>query len=225
MKWEKWQQLRDKTADLSLRERGILAGTLVVLLLVIWAQFVFTPYEKKQAALSQDLQRFNEQIANDSERLVVLTAMLANDPNAPLREEQARLRREMTELKQEIETRLSSLIAPEEMANVLRRVLSDYKGLELVSARNLPVEPLDIKQALGATQSPGASADQAVIFAHGFEMVLSGGYFQTLAFLQKLESTQGFYWRLLDYQVKGYPKAVVTLQISTLSLDEDWIGV
>ena len=36
MKWEKWQQLRDKTADLTLRERGILAGTVVVLLLVIW---------------------------------------------------------------------------------------------------------------------------------------------------------------------------------------------
>lgn len=225
MKWEKWQQLRDKTADLTLRERGILAGTVVVLLLVIWGQFAFTPYEKKQAAYAQELVRINDQIANDSERLVTLTTMLANDPNAPLREEQKRLRQEMADLKLEIETRLSSLIAPEEMANVLRRVLSDYEGLTLDSARNLPVEPLDIKQALGAATQAGNGHDQAVIFAHGFELVLSGSFFQTLAFLQKLEDTQGFYWRLLDYQVKDYPKASVTLQISTLSLDEDWIGV
>ncbi|MDX1452180.1 MAG: hypothetical protein R3183_06445 [Oleiphilaceae bacterium] len=226
MNFDKWHQLREKTADLSLRERAILAGTGVVLVGVIWAQFVFTPYEKQQARLSQERQSLTTQIADDSNRLVELTAMLANDPNAPLRAEQQRLNDEMEAVKQEIEGRLSSLIAPEEMANVLRGVLSDYKGLELISARNLPVEPLDIKKALGAKSSGApASSDQAVIFAHGFELVLSGSFFQTLEFLQKLETTKGFYWRMLDYSVTSYPKAKVILQISTLSLDEDWIGV
>ncbi len=223
MKLDKWHELREKTADLTLRERAILAGTGVVLVLVVWAQFSYTPYEKERDKITRDLQSLNVQVADDANRLVELTAQLANDPNAPLREEQQRLQQEMATLKQEIEARLSSLIAPDEMANVLRTVLSDYKGLHLVSARNLPVEPLDIKKALGGSKS--SPAEQAVIFAHGFELVLAGEFFQTLEFLQKLEATQGFYWRLLDYKVTAYPKAKVTLQISTLSLDEDWIGV
>ena len=66
---------------------------------------------------------------------------------------------------------------------------------------------------------------QTVLFAHGFEMVLSGGYFQTLAFLQHLEAMDGFYWQALDYRVGKYPKAEITIQINTLSLEEDWIGV
>ena len=36
---------------------------------------------------------------------------------------------------------------------------------------------------------------------------------------------KGFYWTFLKYEVEEYPKAKITLQLSTLSLDEDWIGV
>ena len=56
-------------------------------------------------------------------------------------------------------------------------------------------------------------------------MQFEGEYFQTLQFLQRLETVDGFYWQLFDYQVDGYPRAIITIQLNTLSLEEGWIGV
>jgi len=227
VKWYKWSELREKTAELSLRERGILTATFVALVVFVWLQFIFTPIEKIQAQHAKTLSSLNQQIASQSDRLVELTNLLANNPNQPLWDEQKELKEKMVELRKEIEARLSDLIAPEQMADVMRSVLSDYKGLDLVSARNLPVEPLKLNQSEEKKNTPNKEEDkdQAVIFAHGFELVLSGSYFQALEFLQHLEEMSGFYWRALDYQVIDYPKAKITVQINTLSLEEDWIGV
>lgn len=227
MNMEQWQVLKDKTANLSLRERGILAATGVVLVLFFWFQFFYLPVEQARDQQTAKFENVNQQVLNYSERIADLNALLSNDPNAPLRAKQKALQADMIELTQEIEARLSHLIAPEKMADLMHSVLTDYKGLNLISARNLPVEPLHIN-AGGKQNSMGTESDsenQSVIFAHGFEMVLSGGYFQTLAFLEHLESMKGFYWRSLEYQVEQYPGAKIVIQISTLSLEEDWIGV
>jgi len=224
---EKWHSLQEKTAELSLRERGILAGVSVVIILFIWSQIVFLPYEKKQKQNTMKIAGLGQDVVTKSDRLSELTGLLTNDPNAPLRAKKKSLQIEMAELTTEIESRLSNLVAPEKMADLMRNVLADYKGLRLLSAKNLPVEPLQI-QSMVTQAKPESSVQteqQTVLFAHGFEMVLSGEYFQTLAFLQHLEDMSGFYWRALDYKVGNYPKAEITIQISTLSLEEDWIGV
>jgi len=227
MNLEKWHLLREKTAALSLRERGILAAVSVVLVLFIWSQVVFLPYEKKQKQNTVKIAELGQQVVTSSDRLSALTVLLANDPNAPLRAKQKSLKIEMAQLTSKIESRLSNLVAPEKMADLMRDVLADYKGLRLLSAKNLPVEPLQI-QSMGQSIKSESNTEveqQTVLFAHGFEMVLSGGYFQTLGFLQHLEAMSGFYWQALDYKVGKYPKAEITIQISTLSLEEDWIGV
>lgn len=235
MNLDKWHQLREKTAELSLRERGILTGTLIVLVIFIWLQTAFTDYEKKHSSFASQKNNLMQDKVDQSMRLSELTALLANDPNAALRLEQEEINASLQNLRREIEDRMSNLIAPEEMADLLKNVLSDYKGLDLLSARNLPVEPLNLKltskhaaekDALDVSPEPPRSDEnQAVIFTHGFEMKLAGRYFQTIEFLQKLEGMNGFYWRMLSYKVDAYPKAEITIQLSTLSLEEDWIGV
>ena len=227
MNLEKWHLLREKTAELSLRERGIITAVSVVLILFIWSQIVFLPFEKQQKLHKLKIAGLGQDIVTKSDRLSELTRLLENDPNAPLRAKQKSLKLEMAELTTEIEGRLSNLVAPEKMADLMRNVLADYKGLRLLSAKNLPVEPLQIQSM--TTQAKPENNEQAeqqtVLFAHGFEMVLSGEYFQTLNFLQHLEAMNGFYWQALDYKVGQYPKAEITIQISTLSLEEGWIGV
>ena len=228
MNLEKWYLIKEKVAEMTLRERAILASMSVVIVAVIWLQFVFGDYEKEQKGLSNKKSAIAADTLSQSERLVTLSEVLAHDPNAELRKQREALDAKLFTLKQKIETRLSHLIAPEKMADVMRTVLSDYKGLSLVSAKNLPVEPLKIhadENSKGLDLSNSAGQSEAVIFAHGFEMELSGNYFQTLSFLQHLEKMSGFYWQALDYEVEDYPNATITLQLNTLSLEEDWIGV
>ena len=227
MNLEKWDLLRDKTAELSVRERGILTGVSVVVILFIWAQIFFLPYEAKQKTHQMKLAEQGQNVVAKSDRLLELTGMLANDPNTPLRAKRESLQGQMAELTAEIESRLNNLVAPERMADLMRDVLADYKGLRLLRAKNLPVEPFQIEtgETENKTENSVKADQQTVLFAHGFEMVLSGEYFQTLAFLQHLEGMSGFYWQALNYKVEKYPKAEITIQISTLSLEEDWIGV
>jgi len=228
-----WVSLKDKTELLSLRERAILAVTGVVLISVIWLQVVYTDIEVGQKEVAQQQSELNKQRVAQSERLNELVSLLAHDPNSALRQEQKSLNETLLSLRTKIEGRLSHLIAPEKMADVMKQVLSDYKGLTLLSAKNLPVEPLQLEttaaEKIGHKNLSDITRDQsepqAVIFAHGFEMVLSGNYFQALAFLQYLESMRGFYWESLSYKVSQYPKAKITVQLNTLSLEEDWIGV
>jgi len=233
MNVEKWTALKDKTAELSVRERAIIASTGVVLVFIVWLQIFYSDIESAQKKYKQQERAILDITLTQSERLSELTVLLAHDPNASLRTQQKKLNEDLLTIRQQIEGRLSHLIAPEKMADIMRQVLSDYKGLSLVSAKNLPVEPLKInpeKKPLGGKKqsmdiSLSQADSQAVIFAHGFEMVLAGNYFQTLEFLQHLETMSGFYWQALSYEVETYPKAKITLHLSTLSLEEDWIGV
>ncbi|MFT5719139.1 MAG: type II secretory pathway component PulM, partial [Oleiphilaceae bacterium] len=82
---EKWHILREKTAQLSLRERVILASVSVVLILFIWSQVFFLPYEKQQKQNTMKIAEQRQEIVTKSERLSTLTGLLSNDPNSPLR--------------------------------------------------------------------------------------------------------------------------------------------
>lgn len=233
-KVSKWQELRDKTAALSLRERVILAVTLVVLIAVLWLQFSFDAQLKNFDKVTKDAQVSGEEMVAQTEALLALEAKLANDPNAPLRAEKERLDKKLEQVGQEIEARLQHLVAPERMADLVRQVLSDYKGLTLVSAENLPAAPLELDIGKSSAAKMDAAdkkdavleaGDQAVIFEHGFKLTLHGSYFSALEFVQRLEQMEGFYWRMLDYEVKDYPNALIVIHVSTLSLDKEWIGV
>jgi len=226
MNLEKWYELKEKTADLSFRERSILAMVMVVAVAFIWLETIYSNIETAQKHVNATKSELMRQSVTQTDRLSELTTLLAHDPNEPLRQQQIELNAQLVSLRENIESRLSHLIAPEKMADVMQTVLSDYKGLKLISARNLPVEPLLINDKHEKKQNnKQPEPQQAVIFAHGFEMMLSGNYFQTLEFLQRLEQMNGFYWQKLDYQVEKYPNAKITLQLNTLSLEEDWIGV
>jgi MSHA biogenesis protein MshJ len=225
MNLKKWHELRDKTAVLTLRERAILMAVGVILVLFLWAQIFYLDFEKGLKNTQQEITSFKQEEWDQKDQLAGLMMRLADDPNLVLFEEQRNLKVKLEKLKEQIEIRLSDLIAPELMADVMRQVLSDYKGLRLVSAKNLMVEPLklEITNDKGVPRSPDES--QSVLFSHRFEMVLHGDYFQALSFLKSIEEMKGFYWTLLKYEVESYPQAKITLQLSTLSLDEDWIGV
>ena len=181
--------------------------------------------EKWLKNTQQEITSLKQEEWDQKDQLAGLMMRLADDPNLVLFEEQRNLKVKLEKLKEQIEIRLSDLIAPELMADVMRQVLSDYKCLRLVSAKNLMVEPLklEITNDKGVPRSPDES--QSVLFSHRFEMVLHGDYFQALSFLKSIEEMKGFYWTLLKYEVESYPQAKITLQLSTLSLDEDWIGV
>lgn len=219
----KHQALADWVNALSLRERVILSAVIAVTILFIWLQAIYLPWEHKQSLLGQSERHFNSEMISTKAELSGLKSAKQNDPNIALKEERQALRKQVAEQQAYINRTFAQLMSPEQMSTTLADLLADFEGMTLLDARNLPVQAL--KLAGDDSDLKGSREAESLIYQHGFEMSLEGRYFDAVRLLQSLEQLGGFYWHRIDYKVDDYPKATLTLQLQTLSLHEDWIGV
>ena len=101
------------------------------------------------------------------------------------------------------------------MADILNAVLTEIKLLKLLNLETLPATPLlDVKQ------------HDPTIYKHELIITLFGDYINTLNYLKVLEALP---WAIaldsIDYEVKDYPMAKITLHIVMLSFDKDLLDV
>lgn len=67
----------------------------------------------------------------------------------------------------------------------------------------------------------GSNSNNIGVFKHAVVVQLEGSYFDVIDYLTALESLSWkFYWSELDYRVVAYPKAIVTLEVYTLSTEK-----
>ena len=124
----------------------------------------------------------------------------------------------MAELDRRLKSQMGDLIDPANMARVLEAILTRHTDLRLRRLENLPTRPL--------LAGEDGNAPEAGVYRHGLEMEFSGSYLSLLAYLKELDALPwNFYWDALELQVDEYPRAVITIRVHTLSLDEGWIGV
>jgi MSHA biogenesis protein MshJ len=82
-----------------------------------------------------------------------------------------------------------------------------------------------------AAAEPEPAAEEASVasagpYLHPVELVIEGRYLDIVAYLRALEGLPWrFYWRVLQLETKTYPLNRVRIELSTVSLDKEWIGV
>jgi MSHA biogenesis protein MshJ len=104
------------------------------------------------------------------------------------------------------------------MAEAIRDVLSRQKTLRLVSLRNLP--------ALSLAEAKEAAQPRSGPYLHPVEIVVEGSYLDTVLYVQALERLPWrFYWRRLELQTLDYPVNRVRIELGTLSMEKEWIGI
>lgn len=79
-------------------------------------------------------------------------------------------------------------------------------------------------------QLPGAPAASSLAnsgpYLHPVELVVEGRYLDIITYLHALEGLKWhFYWRVLELETRQYPLNRVRIELSTVSLDKEWIGV
>jgi len=106
------------------------------------------------------------------------------------------------------------------MVEVIHQLLDRQRNVRLVSLHKLaPIElpPRTAGEAQGAVPHP---CIQAV------ELELEGNYLDILLYLRSLEALPWhLYWRRLDLATTEYPKNRVRLELGTLSIDSQWMGL
>lgn len=210
-----WHLLREKFDNLTARERGLIALAVMALVLAI----VIMPLTSVMES-NDKLQRQITSVTRDNDvanqQIGMYEARLAQDPNAEYRKRLDNLQLQLTAIEEKLESH--DVVPSSAMPSLLNTMMASAQRVTVTGFESMPPKPL----------LSGEAADQHKInlYSHGARLSVKGKYFDLLRFLQKVEALPDkVYWKRLDYQVKEYPTAELSLEFYTLSVNEEYISV
>jgi MSHA biogenesis protein MshJ len=208
-------KLQERFQSLTLRERVIVIAALLAGLWSAWDGFFYHPLSLKQNTIKQQLVNINNQIASQQIIAMQLENSGNTDPNVTNQHKLAELKAQYTHLQEQVMLGNKKFVPPSLMAKALNDMLKQNQQLTLIKLESLPTTTLlSSKLQLHPT------------YKHGLEITFTGNYSDTINYLKALEELPwAIVWENIDYQVKDYPKAEITIRLVTLSFDEGWLGV
>ena len=213
---QQWRELEQRFASLTRRERGILLGGGLAVILILGFSLADSSLAR-QRLVSKEIVKAQSDMAMAKAQAEVIVRQLAEDPDARARQRIAALSKETRSLDKQMQGLNRGLIAPEQMAEILQKMLSRDKGVKLVGLRTLPVSHLI------ENRQPDEGAN---VYKHGIEITLQGRYLDMLDYLDRLEGLPWqMFWSQALMDAKDYPAVRITVTVFTLSLDEDWLVV
>lgn len=229
-----WYRLSNRIDRMSLRERALVFGTTIVVLLSIINSLALAPMAARDRIVLQHLQEDEQRDAAMNAQIKALTTSLNADPDAPLRTRLAVLREQSERSVKTLSDIQSNLVAPQRMTALLEDILRRNHGLRLVSLKTLPVTGLAEAEAAPlpkSTAEPTKATDTTKpvtainsVYRHGVELTVAGSYAELVHYLTELETLPWhMFWGKADLVVDVYPKVNLTLRLYTLSLDPAWL--
>lgn len=214
----------------SLRERGLIAAAIVVVMFMLWDALVLSPEGVRQKKIVAEMHSINQQTETLSNQIREMSAALKGGEAEHVKARVAELHTLLASLEQQQKDLTVQFIQPAQMANVLRDMLHAESGLVLTRLESLGAQPLFPPEEKNKEEEKNKVKSQRLhqpeIFKHSLRIVFEGDYFKTLHYLRSLEAMPWrLYWDNVEYQVTKYPKASVAITVHTLSLHEGWIGV
>lgn len=232
---EQLKNIAEKIDSLSLRERAMVFIGVIAVIFTLWDSVLMTPLELEQKKIIASLNKKN------AERMVLITQVQNSmkkekvDPDAENVAKLKSLRSRLINVQADLESSTDNLVSPKDMPKILETVLHKTGGLTLNNLRSLGVTPLIDKEGTKAEEKlKNANDSESKLTAdnidnaykHGLRIEFQGDYFTTLNYLKQLEELEwGFFWDGFELKVGEYPDASASIEIFTLSLKEEWIGV
>ena len=207
--------LLERFNGLTAREKTIFFSTLLIVVWGAWDAYIYQPIKTKQEQLTNELNTINIQLSAQRQAATQIEALGKIDPDQANKHKLTEVKLELQKLKQQLDIGDKKFVPAGLMAEVLRDMLKQNTGLKLIRLETLPVTTLS-----------ESSQQQSWVYRHGLSITLSGNYFNTLNYLKSLESLPWrFNWDSIDYQVIEYPVAKTTINVYTLSFEENWLGL
>lgn len=232
---DKLKQLLARIDALTVRERAIVFVGLIAILFSIWDAMLTAPLANRQNTLNLQLNSKNAERLALNTRLQQMIVDGSKDPNAAKLVQLKTLRSKLVEVEAELDSSTTNLVSPQEMPRILENVLRRSGDLTLLSMKSLGVRPLLEKEEDGAdVNETGAKRSSKALtsdnitnaYKHGLRLEFEGNYFSTINYLKSLEQLEwSFFWDNFKLDVIDYPDTRASIEIFTLSLAQDFIGV
>jgi MSHA biogenesis protein MshJ len=215
-------QLLQRIDALSLRERLLVFGAMLVVIGGAWEALLAAPLDAREVIASAKVESMRERIGQLDEALDVASHGIGDGMTGHLDRIRV-LQQQVASADESVRIFTSDLVDPAEMRFVLEDLIRRQTGLKLVSVNNLAGRPLIELEADGAN---AAASSGPKLYRHGLVLVLEGSYLDCLAYLETVERLPWqLYWGSLVLETEQYPQSRITIELHTLSLEEDWIGV
>jgi MSHA biogenesis protein MshJ len=218
--YDKVRPLVERLDGFSLRERALVFGAGVALLYVAWQSLLMDPLTMRAQAAEQHLADARRQMTMSEQ----IRTAAAQDPAVEAALRNGALAARLAALDANLNSVAHGYVAPERMTELLRSLLSEQRGLTLVSLANLPVESLSLPSA--SKQVAAITPDDRGPFLHPVEMVVEGDYGSVVVYLRALEALPWrIHWQRVELVAGDYPVNRVRIVIGALSLSRYWMSV
>jgi MSHA biogenesis protein MshJ len=212
---------------LTMRERALVVAASMAAIVMLWTLAILDPISGKLQVLEAEKVGLESQIAA---AVAGIDAANVSDPTSLALAKEQQRQAQLDTVNRELSDKSAGLIPAERMVHVIHDVLSRQHGVRLVSLHNEPEVSLVHALAPPTTEAATDKAAAATLptgpFEHPVELVIEGSYLDLLAYLRALEQLEWrFHWKMLDLETTAYPTNRVRIELSTLSMDKDWIGV
>lgn len=251
---ERLNQISERVSSMSLRERVfVFAAAAVVGLALVQTVLIDAVLQRNQIALERQKMADSALVQIEQQRQL-LARPVGHDPDRGVRDALAAQESRLAELNAELEMRTRSLVPPERMHQVLKDVVRGQGGVRIVGFKTLSPQPVSPARGKPVVAPPlhgdpsasltgaaeGALKDSDPLrpkgrvesyappgfYRHGFEVTVSGGYSELVAYLERLEALPwNLSWIEATLDAAARPDLTLTLTIHTLSLEEAWLRV
>jgi MSHA biogenesis protein MshJ len=228
-----WKRLANWIDSRKLSERGLLFATIVALLVVVLNQIFL--HAASVTITAQTGQMVADRSANRKLQAEIqkLATQVVVDPDAENKTRLQKLLADEASTQAAIKQVSNDLVAPDQMISMLEAIMARQGRLQLVSLTKLPIQSVNTSTPEAAapaaakpTAPPGTAQAADVVYKHGVEIVVQGGYAELVDYLAQLENLPvRVVWGNLKLQVDTYPKTTMKLTIYTLSLEKKWLNI
>lgn len=205
----------------TLRERILLLGVSAAVIVLLAEALFVSPAQDRLRSDKLQIETARSEIATLSATISTLERQLAIDPNEDSRERIDALGARVTAERDRLASAVARFIDPVQMNHVLRALVTEHSGLELIALRSVSPTLLMANENNEQTTRD----DTLQVWQRPVEIELSGAYAAMLAYLQALESLPWeLRWDQLTVAVEADAPLHFTLRLHTLSLTSEWIG-
>lgn len=191
---------------LSQRERWLVLGASWALLAWLGLLLYESSAQASVARLSQEQAALHAQLSQQQQIGDEFRAGIAKLSNNGHDQQLARLNQRLSQLNENVEQRMRTLVEPDQMSALLLTMLEQSKGLTLIELSNQ------------APQRLNSEDDSEPLYRHDLSLLLSGSYMSLLDYVQQLERLSGrIFWRGLEFEIEEYPDASIRLDFFTIS--------
>ena len=209
----------------TIRERSLIAVTLLVGSCFLWWNYHAEPKMTKIEAKQEENKRIDREVKSTRKIVREIRERIAAGVHQEKESQLAQLQQELESVEQSLRLKTVELIDPEQMFALMNELVYRDSKLKLLSLKRREVKPA-IPPEEGETEDGESASDDPGIYRHVLEIEFAGTYLDILRYVQALEELD---WKLLWDEIEiaseEYPRMTVKVVMSTLSTRKEWVGI